>query len=160
MNTGAPMNDFSLRIAQRHIEAYSSWDHDLMAQHRDAMECRACEEFLDAGIAAYKWLKHADETIREAARQGFEVSAETVETLKLLYRQWCVPCRHANKLIADQKANGFSIRNLREFEEAWEAVQSQVQRQKDYEALNELMQGQVFDTGFWQEAARLRSERS
>ena len=83
-----------------------------------------------------------------------------MESLKLLYREWRAPCRHAKELIEAQNANGFSIRNLDEFEAACKDVQSQVQRQKDYEALDELMQGQAFDTGFWNEAARLRSERS
>jgi hypothetical protein len=160
MTSNVPMTDYSLRIAQRHVELYSSQDKGLMAQHRQAMECRACEQFLNTGIEAYKWVKHADDVLREAARQGFEVKDECVEVLNLLYRQWLVPCRHAMKWVETQQANGFVIGNLEEFEAAKQDVRKQVQRQKDYATLDDTMQGKPFDTGFWEEAARLPTEQA
>ena len=160
MSTGHEMTDYSLRIAQRHVEMYSNQDSLMTAQHRDAMECRACEEFLSLGIGAYKWIRQADETLREAARQGFEVPEEAVNALRLLYRRWLTPCRRASKLIDAQKANGFLIGNLGEFNAACEYVRSQVRRQEDYAVLDEVMQGKSFDAAFWQEAARIRSAHS
>ncbi len=113
------LSDYSLLLAQKSVQDYGAKDA-LIAQHQQAMECCDCEDFLESGIKAYRWLKQADETLRAAAQQGIDVSEECVPALASLYRGWLLPCEHAEQQIQLQHDRDFSVKNLDAFREACE----------------------------------------
>ncbi len=137
--------DYSLELARKHVNSYG--------QHT-AMKCG---DFLRHGIEAYRWLRQADHTVRQAAREGLEVSPETVSVLSELYRLWCRPCSHAEKLIAEQEARGLSVAGVKEFREARDFAEGQIRRLEMYETLEQAFRGEFFDDSFWTEAGGLRS---
>jgi hypothetical protein len=149
--------DFSIQLAQKQVEAYSAKDDELMATHQQAMECRDCEEFLDTGIHAYQWLRRAEETAREAAREGIEVSPDAVAAIKLLYRSWLRPCAHAEQRIREQEAAGYHVSNLADFRSAGDDVKKRVQAFDMYDAIDDAFEGRVFDADFIRRAEELRS---
>lgn len=133
-------SDSSLLIARQRVDAYSQRDA-LMEQHAEAMKCRDCEDLLHCGIEAYKWLRRADETLREAAKAGFDVGEEAKEALDLLYRTWLRPCERAERRIREQQELGFTIKNLDEFRAACSFVKRQVRKQEMFAALDQAFQG-------------------
>ena len=48
------------RTAERHVNNYTRESSGLMAEHREAMDCRDCEAFLQLAIEAFHWLIRAD----------------------------------------------------------------------------------------------------
>ena len=146
--------DSTLQLAQKYVEEYTKHD-DAMAQHYAVMEkCEACEEFLRLGVNAHKWLRQADETLREAARQGIEVPAESRDALEVLYRDWLEPCADAEKLIKKQEDSGYAPGNLAEFRLAREDVERRVRLLDMDKALDDASRGVVFDAEFWAAARK------
>ncbi len=149
--------DCTLQLARKYVEEYTKHD-EVMAQHYAMMEkCDACEKLLRLGVNAHKWLRQADETFREAARQGIEVSAESRDALEFLYRGWLKPCGDAEKLIQKQKDLGYTPDNLGEFRLACEDVERRVRLLDMDKALDDASQGVVFDAGFWAAARKTRT---
>ena len=149
-----PMSgDYSLQLAQKHVDAFDA----LMEQHRQAMKCRDCEELLQSGIDAYRWLTRADETIRQAAIEGFDVPPEVVTALATMYRAWFKPCRYAEERIRDQERQGFAVTNVDAFRKAHDAMRMKVHILEMEDHLESAFQGGVFDVPFWTEAQRLRN---
>jgi hypothetical protein len=153
---GEKMAEAVLFLAEKHIQEYQDRDA-ILSQHRQAMKCRDCEDFLGLGIQAFKWLKRADQTIREATIKGFEVTPDVPEALAHLYRGWLLPCAHAEDQIRRQREQGFELRNLEEFEKARNFVEQQVRLLDMEEDVERAAQGDSFDEEFWTEAHRLRS---
>ena len=152
MSTNLPMADYSLQIAERRVELYS----DLMAQHREAMACYTCEDFLEAGIQAEKWLRKADETLREAARLGINTPDEARAEIDKLYARWLLPCPAADEMIAHFQARGFQISRLQAFKEAEQNVRRRIAKNEALADLDEMLEGRGFSEQFWAEASRLR----
>lgn len=149
--------DYSLGFAQKHVRKYRAQD-EIMAAHSEAMTCRDCEDYLELGIKAYKWLRQSDCTLREAALdEDFDVPEEIPDIIATLYRAWLEPCAHAEKWIKQLEGRGFRLKNLHEFRDACEYVQQQVRLIDAEEELEHAFQGDVFDEKFWQEAHTLRS---
>ena len=144
--------DYSLKLAEKHVSEYSNQD-SFNERHREAMECRNCEDFLELGINAFKWLTQADETIRQAAIEGLEVSENIPEVIATLYRAWLRPCDRAEALIKEQRERGFRLKNLNEFRDACDFVRQQVRLMDMENTLNKAQQDDLFDVEFWQEAA-------
>ncbi len=151
--------DYSLKLAKKHVEEYSKQD-SIKALHNEAMECRDCEDWLEIGLEAFRWLKQADQTIRQAAVEGFAVSSSAPNSIATLYRAWLRPCDRAEGLAKEQIGRGFRLKNLTEFREACEFVRQQVRIIDLEDALDEAQQGEVFDEVFWQRAALKRSDQS
>ena len=120
-----------LTVAQRRVRDYTDESDRLTAAHRDAMECRDCEEFLQHGINAYKWIKHADEFLREADYQGVaEMTQEVRDALDLLYKSWVSPCAFAERWIADTAEKGHEPDNLHSFREICEEARDVIQNRE------------------------------
>ena len=149
-------SDISLRLAEKHIEEYRDKD-EIISRHHEAMECRDCEDFLELGIEAYKWLRLADRMLRQAAVKGIDVSAEVTDALATLYRHWLIPCSHAEERIKQQEDRGFVLRNADAFRNAREQVKQQVRLLGMEEQLESAFQGDIFDEEFWLEARKMRS---
>jgi hypothetical protein len=143
------ISDYTLRLAQKHVEEYARRE-EAMDQHRAVMKkCDTCESFLCLGINAYRWLKQADDTLREAAREGLEVPEECRDELEIAYRDWLKPCPHAERLIEEQQELGYKPENLEEFKRACEDVKKQVRLLDMDKALDDASRGVVFDAQFW-----------
>jgi hypothetical protein len=121
------------------------------------MKCRDCEEFLEAGIRAYKRLRQAEETAQEAAREGIEVSPDVAAAIKVLYRSWLRPCVHAEQRIMEQEKAGYHVSNLADFRGACEDVKKRVQAFDMYDAIDDAFEGRVFDEEFVRKAEELGS---
>jgi len=150
------VSDYSLRLAKKHVEEYRNQDA-IMSQHREAMACRDCEGFLERGIEAYNWLRHADRVLRQAAVEGFEVPEEARDALAALYRAWLHPCPRAEERIKEQEERNFRLRNLHEFRAACEYVEQQVRLLDMEEEIDDAFEGRVFDEEFWKKAHDMRS---
>jgi hypothetical protein len=149
--------DYSLRLAEKHVEEYDERDKKLIAAYRAAMKCRDCEEFLQLGIDACKFIRQADTVLRQAAVEGLEVPVEAKDALSRLYRGWLAPCPRAEERIKQQEMQGFKPSNLKEFRDACEYVTQQVRLLDMEKHLESAFQGQVFDEDFWLEAHKMRS---
>ncbi len=151
------LGDYSLQLAKKFVEEYGARDDQLTQEHVAAMQCRDCEEFLEAGIEAQKWLRQSANVLREAARAGIEVSRDAKEALDHLYRAWLRPCPNAEARIREQEERGFKVANLAEFQAARDHVMTRVQAMDLYATMDEAFRGGVFDDAFWAEAGRLQS---
>lgn len=81
-----------LRNARRYSDSYREESDSLIAQHKDAMECRRCEAFLQMGIDAFRWLIRADRTERLAVMRGEKVYDPAVEDeLRTRCKRWLDP---------------------------------------------------------------------
>lgn len=151
-----PLLDYSLRLAEKHVKEYRDQDV-LMSQHEKAMACRDCEDFLESGIQAYKWLRRADRVLRQAAIERLEVPEEARDALASLYRNWLLPCPQAEERIKQQADRDFRLKNLHEFRQACEYVEQQVRLVNMEEQLEDAFEGRLFDEEFWQKAHEMRS---
>lgn len=125
---GVMADNLALIIARRRVHDYATESHELMQNHAEAMECRDCEDFLAKGIDAFKWLRNAEDTMREADYQGvFEFSEPIQQALDALYEMWLVPCRFADTWIESIAARGYVPDNLKKFREACEEADYTVQ---------------------------------
>ena len=108
------------RLAKLHVDSF----HDsVMKDHRDAMECRDCEDHLEKGIVAVKWVRQAEETISEAIRAGLiEFSPNRLsEIMRALLGAWLKSADKAEEWIGKLSECGHRPGNL----EAFRAVASE-----------------------------------
>lgn len=129
------MNDIlALILARRRIHEYADGTASWARHHADAMECRGCEEILHKGINAYKWLRRAEETMREADSEGlFDFDSELRSGVGELYEAWLQPLPLLENWIVTLQQKGFCLDNLAEFEATREAVQDAID-QKDWQS--------------------------
>lgn len=122
-------DNLALMIAHRRVHAYADESDRLMQRHAEAMECRDCEEFLKKGMDAFKWLRCAEETMREADYEGlYEMTAEVRSALDRLSAAWLTPCEFAETWISSLAERGYAPDNLKEFRETCEEAEDLVQR--------------------------------
>lgn len=109
--------DVAIDVAKKKLEKFNerSNGENVMEQHADAMACRDCEAFLDAGIVAFEWLQRADRILREAAKEGIDVDENTPNIIGTLYRVMLRSVGRAQKLIAEHQAKGYELDNLDRF---------------------------------------------
>ena len=127
------------------------------------MECRDCEEFLLQGMTAFRWLRHAEETFRQAALENLCTSQEDMELLKgamealnILFAAWLRPREDTEKRIASL-AGQFDVAHAADFRAACEYVQRKMQKIEMQNAIEDAFQGGVFDESAWIEASQMRS---
>jgi hypothetical protein len=133
-------SDSSLLVAAQRVRAYTERDA-LMERRAQAMEGRECEDLLQCAVEAFNRLKGADETLREAAKAGFDVGEEVKEAIDSLYRTWLAPRERAERRIRECRERGFSIENLDQFRAASRFVERRVQKQDMFAALDEASRG-------------------
>ena len=148
-------SDYSLQLAQKYVNAYS--EKDVMAQHRDAMKCFDCQDFLQSGIEALKWLKRAEDVIQQAAREGISVPDDVPKAIDVLYRTWLAPCDRAEQLIKQQKSLGYEPSNLMQFMKACEQVKNRIQAIDMYDSIDDAFDGKLFTSSFWADAIETTS---
>lgn len=110
------------RTARRLVESYAT-EADLMARRQKEMACRDCEDFLQLGLDAFKWISRFEEEIRSAAYNGkVEIDQNLVGELTALYADWLGPCESAEQRIETQRVAGFVPSNADEFRRLCEQV--------------------------------------
>lgn len=127
-----------LSLASRRVRAFADDEqrrHETLIQsHEDALACRDCEGFLQLGIEAFKWLRRAEETMREADYEGlFDFDRETQDALDALYEAWIPPCKYAEEWIRILGERGYRPDNLDEFRNAQEGV-SEIIEHRDWKS--------------------------
>lgn len=102
-----------------------------MRQHRQAMDCRDCESFLQLGIDAFDWIVRADQVLRGAMYQGFEGfdHNEAEDAIRALCRSWLAPCTRANEWAVVQNQRDFRVDNLDRFRQCCAEMQAIVNAQ-------------------------------
>ena len=141
------LSDYSIQVAERHVKEYIDKD-ELMTLHQEAMQCRDCEDFLQAGIEAYNWLWRAETTAHEAVRKGIPVSPDVVKAITALYRRWLRPCERAEAKIQEQLLNQHCPSNLADFRRVCDDVRKRVHAFDTYDAIDDAFTGRIFDEEF------------
>src|SRR5437870_5523947 len=94
------IDNFVVQNAQEHVRSFETAPAELMARHKEAMECRDCEAFLQMGIDAFDWILRADRAIRmEIYRGERQFDAAVEKLLHGLCKTWLKPCDFAEKWI-------------------------------------------------------------
>lgn len=97
----------------------------LIDAHREAMDCRDCEAFLQLGIDAFNWLVRADKLLRKAeCANHAENAAKVHNCIQTLLIAWLETCDAANKWVREQLRRGFTVDNLDEFRKCEEEVRA------------------------------------
>ncbi|MFO1019106.1 MAG: hypothetical protein U0903_00175 [Planctomycetales bacterium] len=121
----------ALKLAEVCIHEYADESRDAWKDHAEAMNCRDCEEFLQKGINAFKFLRYAEEVMRQADYRGIEpFTGDLRETVGRLYRAWFGPCEMAEQWIETLGGQGYFPENLKAFREACDQVQEIVDQQE------------------------------
>ena len=106
-------SDLSFELAQKHTQSFAE---NVLHEHHDAMQCRDCEEMLEAGITAFKWIVIAEKVLREADQNGImDLTLETENAITALWEYWIKPVEKAEQLIAQTLEKGFVPDNMNEF---------------------------------------------
>jgi hypothetical protein len=135
---GMPRQSQSIafKSARRHVRFYAR-QSQLMERHEEAMECRDCEDFLQLGIDALKWLQRAEEELRLSVYSGERLnSVELSDGLDRLYHVWLMPVHSAEQWIAAQAARGYTPDNIHEFRHACEQAREIVEN-RDWSRVSE-----------------------
>jgi hypothetical protein len=111
-------DSLALRTAKTLVESYSRED-GVIEEHKQAMDCRDCETYLQLGIDAFDWLIRADQIARKAIFSGSTaIDPDQVEAeIGRLCRTWLDSGDRANAWIALQQSRGFAVENLDRFRE-------------------------------------------
>ena len=124
------MSDTIFDLARHSIHNFVEFD-PILVDHKVAMDCRDCEDFLALGLRAYKWLTSCDEARHEADAQGLiDYRGETYHEVTDLFRQWLRPCLHADKWIANLERHGYSPENLTNFRDACAKVAATIEERE------------------------------
>ncbi len=87
-----------------------------LKDHKEAMECRDCEDFLRLGIEAFQWLQKAHRNIQDDVYQGRSVFDEHVEhSITKLYQRRLKPYSTAQRWMNRLQDQGFELDNAIEF---------------------------------------------
>ena len=120
-----PEND-AFTLAHRRVHSYAD---DVMRLRGDAMQCRNCEEHLQKGIDAYKWIRQGEDFMREADSEGIlEFTKELRDAFDLLYEEWLAPCQRTEEWVTDLLNRGYRLDNLEEFRKACDEVREIIER--------------------------------
>jgi len=121
------MSTIAYKSAQRQVRFFARQAKE-MKEHRLAMNCRDCEDFLQVGIDAFHWMKRAEEELRRTLYEGTRENDPTISaTFDRLYHTWMMPVAIAEQWIALQQANGYEPDNLAEFRRASQEVREIVE---------------------------------
>lgn len=128
----------TLRTAKGRIRNYNEASDGLMAAHREAMECRDCEAFLQLGIDAYAWLRRATKELRTSEiGLSSELTVESEAIVRSLRILWLQPCECAEEWVAIQHSRDFKVSNLEEFRDCCRKIRQMVEEDKKMQSLAE-----------------------
>lgn len=120
------MNDLSLELAQKHTQSFAD---NVMHEHHGAMQCCDCEEMLEAGIKAFKWINIAERVLREADASGIvDLTNDMEESITKLWEYWLDPVEKAKLLIESSMSKGFVPDNIDEFHQVVEKAIEKIER--------------------------------
>jgi hypothetical protein len=112
-----------IAVARRLVESYADVSGQWKTEHRDAQDRRACQEWMQKGIDAFRWLQRAEETLTQAEFHGVhEMTAEERGAIESLYVAWLVPCAATEEWINVLEDRGYPPENLAEFRAACATV--------------------------------------
>lgn len=115
----------TFQCAKQHVETYNGTKDSLMQAHEEAMDCYDCEAFLQLGIDAFDWLVRSDLVIRQAIySEQYEHDPEIEEAIRKLAKAWLNPYDYAMQWVNRQKERGYSVSNLKRFEECHHEVRA------------------------------------
>jgi hypothetical protein len=116
------MGDTIYDLACSKIRDFDDFDA-VMKEHLAAMDCRGCEEFLEFGLNAFKWLISCDEAMHEADAQGLrDYRGALYDDVTGLFRMWQRRSQDALAWIARLEQRGYTPDNVSRFHAACEAV--------------------------------------
>jgi hypothetical protein len=128
-----PSASLELQLAQAQLQHFEEQLDPILRDHREAEDCRVCEQFLQHGIDAYKWLSRAEEAFLAAETEGvLEFTPELQQAIEALYHRWLAPCAAAEKWIARVEKSGYTVDNLAEFRNCCELVRDWIERNEHY----------------------------
>ncbi len=129
------METVALKAAQEQVDFYSSQTSELLSRHDEAMECRDCEDLLELGIGAFKWISRAEESWRSKIYDGEAAfDSETDKALTTLYEAWLRSYECAEQNIGAQIQRGYYPDNLDKFRACCEEVRDIVEQRALAEA--------------------------
>lgn len=105
-----------LALAKRLVSSYVDESEQWKTDHHHAMECWACQEWLQRGIDAFHWLQRAEEVFTQAEFHGiYEMSTADRDAIESLYVAWLAPCDPTEEWVATLAGRGYCPENLNEF---------------------------------------------
>lgn len=129
-------HSIAFKSARRHVRFYAR-QSQLMERHEEAMDCRDCEDFLQLGIEALKWLQRAEEELRLSVYSGErQNSIELSDSLDRMYHMWLMPVHSAEQWVAIQATRGYTPDNLYEFRQSCEQAREVVEN-RDWSRVSE-----------------------
>jgi hypothetical protein len=112
------METLALRTARQHVQSYQQQSEEILAQYREAMESGNCEDHLQLGIEAFRWIERAEQRVEQAAYEGkITYEPKCARAITDLYEAWLVPCDAAEERIQALLSRGYDIENVAEFRE-------------------------------------------
>ena len=118
----------ALAIAKQKVDDFHE---QVMHQHRAAMECLDCEEYLTTGIVVYKWIIRAEGIARAAIYEDLvDNRAELIQCIEELYRKWEETGRVAMEWVEEVRDSGHRPDNTDEFLDARTEVIDRIERRE------------------------------
>jgi hypothetical protein len=106
----------ALKTARSHVDSFQGESRRVMSAHREAMDCRDCEAFLQLGIDAFDWIMRVDQGYRTAVFEGHtEYSSDVDQAIRTLCEAWLPSAIPAEKWVELQLARGYTLANLDRF---------------------------------------------
>ena len=123
------MSQLAFDAAKNGVDFFTDQTSQIMQDHSLAMACRDCEDFLQMGIDAFRWLQRAEENIRDGAMSGaVSFNLEVDEAITRMYEKWLGPCDDAEMWVAEQLRQGFTPDNLNKFRACCEEVRDTIEK--------------------------------
>lgn len=127
-----PISDsFAFKTAQSHLDIFQD---DLMHEHKQAMACYDCEDFLLAGVDCYKWLVRAEDSWRRQIIEGIiDHDEKSAAAISDMFTRWLrIGSAQAERMIAAQIAAGYQeakIANLGEYRKCKAEIEAKLEEQ-------------------------------
>jgi hypothetical protein len=134
--------DINLQIAELSLR---SWADRVIDEHYAVEDCYKCDEYLEDGIKAFKFVNYGEMVLREAAYRGLRPwTIEVDNTLKALFAFWAKTADEAELWIARIQKNGYELEHLAEFRKCREAVDEWIES-RAWTDLSQATMGQMID---------------
>lgn len=120
-----------LRLSHLRVHEYADELGDVTSHHKDAMECRDCEDFLRKGIESARFLRIAENIFREADYRGISPFDDDLRrAVESLYIAWLNPSEFAEQWIDGLRGRGYVPDNLEAFRQTCDEMRDAVERKE------------------------------